>query len=79
MTGAVRARIVALGAVLSALSFLMLGCLAPGVTAACAVALAAAVVYTLGELVAGPVLSTLAAKSPPPGLRGRYYAPYQLS
>ena len=39
----------------------------------------AAVVYTLGELVAGPVLTTLAAESPPPALRGRYLATYQLS
>ena len=38
-----------------------------------------AVVYTLGELVAGPVLTTLAAESPPPALRGRYVATYQLS
>jgi MFS family permease len=43
------------------------------------VVLVAAVVYTLGELVAGPVLATLAAESPPPELRGRYLATYQLS
>ena len=50
-----------------------------GVVAASAVVLVAAVVYTLGELVAGPVLATLAAESPPPALRGRYIATYQLS
>jgi len=80
MTGAVRARIVALGAVLTAASFLVLWGAAPlGVVAASAVVLLAAVVYTLGELVAGPVLATLAAESPPPALRGRYLATYQLS
>ena len=80
MTGAVRARIVALGAVLTAASFLVLWSAEPlGVVAASAVVLLAAVVYTLGELVAGPVLATLAAESPPPALRGRYLATYQLS
>jgi MFS family permease len=80
MTGAVRARIVALGAVLTAASFLVLWGASPlGVVAASAVVLVAAVVYTLGELVAGPVLATLAAESPPPELRGRYIATYQLS
>jgi hypothetical protein len=80
MTGAVRARIVALGAVLTAASFLVLWGAAPlGVVAATSVVLLGAVVYTLGELVAGPVLTTLAAESPPPALRGRYVATYQLS
>ena len=80
MTGAVRARIVALGAVLTGASFLVLWGAEPlGVVAATSVVLVAAVVYTLGELVAGPVLTTLAAESPPPALRGRYVATYQLS
>jgi MFS family permease len=80
MTGAVRSRIVALGAVLTAVSFLVLWGAAPlGVVAACTVVLVAAVIYTVGELVAGPVLATLAAESPPPALRGRYLATYQLS
>ena len=80
MTGAVRARIVALGALLTAASFLVLWGADPlGVVAASTVVLVAAVVYTLGELVAGPVLATLAAESPPPALRGRYLATYQLS
>jgi MFS family permease len=80
MTGAVRARIVALGAALTAASFLVLWGASPlGVVAACTVVLVAAVVYTLGELVAGPVLTTIAAESPPPALRGRYLATYQLS
>jgi len=80
MTGAVRSRIVALGAVLTAASFLVLwGATRFGVVAASLVVLVAAVVYTLGELVAGPVLATLAAESPPAALRGRYIATYQLS
>ena len=80
MTGAIRARIVALGAVLTAASFLVLWGAAPlGVVAATTVVLVGAVVYTVGELVAGPVLTTLAAESPPPALRGRYVATYQLS
>ncbi len=80
MTGAVRARIVALGAVLTAASFLMLlGAEPLGVAAAIVVILVAAVVYTFGEMVGGPVLATLAAESPPPALRGRYVATWQLS
>jgi MFS family permease len=80
MTGAIRARIVALGAVLTAASFLMLlGAEPLGVAAAIVVILVAAVVYTFGEMVGGPVLATLAAESPPPALRGRYVATWQLS
>ncbi len=80
MTGAVRSRIVALGAVLTAMSFLVLLGAAPwAVGVATVVVLVAACVYTLGELVAGPVLTTLAAEAPPPALRGRYVATYQLS
>ncbi len=80
MTGAVRSRIVALGLVLSGASFLvLLGAQPLGVAAAVVVVLVGAVVYTLGELVSGPVLATLAAESPPAALRGRYLATYQLS
>jgi MFS family permease len=80
MTGAVRSRIVALGLALSAASFLvLLGAQPLAVTAAVVVVLVGAVVYTLGELVSGPVLATLAAESPPVALRGRYLATYQLS
>jgi MFS family permease len=80
MTGAVRARIVALGAVVTAASLLILWGAGPlGVAAGSAVVLLAAVVYTLGELIAGPVLATIAAESPPAALRGRYLATYQLS
>ena len=85
MTGAVRSRIVALGLTCSAASFVVLLGAQPivgqplGVVAAVVVVLAGAVVYTLGELIAGPVLATLAAESPPAAMRGRYLATYQLS
>ncbi|HET8604721.1 MAG TPA: MFS transporter [Marmoricola sp.] len=80
MTGRTRSRIVVLAAGFSASSFLMLlgaGRLAEA--AAVTVVLLAAVVYTLGEMTGGPVLSTLAAESSPLHLRGRFLATYQLS
>ncbi|HEY6933431.1 MAG TPA: MFS transporter, partial [Marmoricola sp.] len=80
MTGHVRSGIVALSAAFSAVSFLMLlG--AGGLVEALAVGavLLAAVVYTLGEMTGGPVLSTLAAESAPVHLRGRFLATYQFS
>jgi MFS family permease len=80
MTGRVRSRIVALAAAFSAVSFLMLlgaGQLAEAL--AVGAVLVAAVVYTLGEMTGGPVLSTLAAESAPVHLRGRFLATYQFS
>lgn len=80
MTGRTRSRIVVLAGGFAAASFLML--LAAGrvaAAAAVAVVLVAAVVYTLGEMTGGPVLSTLAAESPPVPLRGRFLATYQFS
>lgn len=80
MTGVVRSRIVVLAAAFTAVSFLVLwvaGFLT--VWAAVTVVLVAAVIYTLGEMIAGPVLATLAAEAPPAGLSGRYLAVYQLS
>lgn len=41
--------------------------------------LVAAVIYTLGELTGGPVLSAIAVDSRSPEVRGRYLAAYQLS
>ena len=80
MTGRTRSRIVVLAAGFAAASFLMLlgaGRLAEA--SAVAVVLLAAVVYTLGEMTGGPVLSTLAAESSPVHLRGRFLATYQFS
>ncbi|WP_158604433.1 MFS transporter [Nocardioides mangrovicus] len=80
MTGALRWRVVSLAAVFMAISFVLLygaGELARWLSIL--VVLVAAVVYTTGEMVGGPVLSTLAAESPPEHLRGRYLATFQLS
>ena len=38
-----------------------------------------AVVYTLGEMTAGPVVAALSAETPPPDQRGRYMAATQLA
>jgi MFS family permease len=80
MTGRVRSRIVVLAAGFTVASFLLL--LGAGQVAAAlaiGVVLVAAVVYTLGEMTGGPVLSTLAAESAPVHLRGRFLATYQFS
>ncbi len=80
MTGAVRTRIVTLAAGVTAASFALM--YAAGLASkpvAIGVVLVAAVVYTIGEMVAGPVLSALATESPPEHLRGRFLAVYQLS
>jgi hypothetical protein len=81
MTGSVRWRIVVLAAALMITAFLLLYAAGELTTTAAAVTvvLVAAVVYTLGEMAGGPVLAALAAESPPPHLRGRYLAVYQLS
>ncbi len=80
MTGALRWRIVIVAAGFMVASFVLLySAGALNTDLAVAVVLAAVVVYTLGEMVGGPVLAALAAESPPPHLRGRYLAAYQLS
>lgn len=80
MAGSVRANIVALGCLLSAASYVvLLGASWTGVGVGVVVALIGAVVYTGGELVAGPVLSALATDAAPPHLRGRYVSLYQMS
>lgn len=80
MTGARRTRIITLAAGFTVISFGMLYAAgALSVSVAIGVVLVAAVVYTGGELIAGPVLAALAAESPPAHLRGRYLAVYQFS
>jgi MFS family permease len=80
MTGRTRSRLVVLAAGFAGASYLMLlGARGLGAVPAIALVLLAAVVYTLGELTGGPVLSTLAAESPPVHLRGRFMATYQFS
>lgn len=80
MQGSVRSNIVALGSLLFLLSYaILLGAAATAVGVGVALVLVAAVVYTAGELVAGPVLTALATEAPPPQLRGRYVSLYQMS
>jgi MFS family permease len=80
MEGAVRSSVVTVGCALYGVSYVVLWSadwvpVAVGVL----VALVGAVVYTGGELVAGPVLSALSTDAAPLHLRGRYVSLYQLS
>src|SRR5262245_18224681 len=80
MTGVARRRVLHAAIVLTAVSFVMLGAagaLSPA--AAVLVVLAGAVVYTLGELTAGPVVAALSAEAAPSYGRGRYMAATQLA
>ncbi|MBE7325371.1 MFS transporter [Nocardioides sp. Y6] len=80
MTGRQRARMIALAHlvfVASYVVFVAVGLL-PLVVAVVAVLLGAAV-YTLGELIGGPVLNATAAEAAPAHLRGRYLGLTQLS
>ncbi|WP_191908003.1 MFS transporter [Nocardioides cynanchi] len=80
MTGAVRRRVLQAAIAFTAASFAMF--YAAGrlpVAGAAALVLVAAVVYTLGEMTAGPVVAALAAEAPPPDQRGRYMASMQLA
>ena len=80
MTGAVRRRVLHTAIVFSATSFvLMYAAHALTVVTGTTVVLVAAVVYTLGEMTAGPVVSALSAETPPPGQRGRFMAATQLA
>jgi MFS family permease len=80
MTGAVRRRVLLTAITFSAVSFvLMYAAHALAVVTGVVVVLVAAVVYTLGEMTAGPVVSALSAETPPPDQRGRYMAATQLA
>lgn len=80
MTGAVRVRVVLLAITFTASSFAMMYAAdALTVVAGTVVVLVAAVVYTIGELVAGPVLSALSAEAAPDEQRGRYMSVVQLA
>jgi MFS family permease len=80
MTGRTRRRVLRAAVAFSAVSFAMLYA-ADALTVAMGVVvvLCAAVVYTLGEMTAGPVVSALSAEMPPPEQRGRYMAASQLA
>jgi MFS family permease len=80
MTGITRRRVQHVAVAFSAVSFVMLYAADRlTVVAAVVVVLVAAAVYTLGEMTAGPVVSALAAETPPPDQRGRYMAATQLA
>lgn len=80
MTGMVRTRVILAAAAFTALGYGgMWGASALPEGAAIGLVLLAAVVFTLGEMTAGPVLGALAAESAPADLRGRYMAVVQLS
>jgi MFS family permease len=80
MTGSARRRVLQAAVVFTAVSFALLYAAdAFGVAAGVAVVLVAAVVYTVGEMTAGPVVAALAAEVPPPEQRGRYMAAAQLA
>ena len=80
MAGFVRARIVAFGLLLYGCSYVVfLGAGHVGAVLGVAIVMVGTVVYTSGELVAGPVMSTLSAEAAPPHLRGRYISVYQMS
>jgi MFS family permease len=80
MTGRVRWRILLVANLCFAVSYVvLLGATAVGITIGVVVVLAGSVVYTLGELTAGPVTSALAAEAAPEQLRGRYLSMIQLA
>jgi MFS family permease len=80
MERSVRTNIIALGGLLSALSYgVLLSAGWTGVGLGVVLALVGAVVYTGGELVAGPVLAALSTDAAPVHLRGRYISLYQMS
>lgn len=80
MTGHRRHRVVAAGNLAFAAGFVLMAAagMLPVAVAVTGVLVAAAV-YTVGELLGGPVLTTVAVDSRPEHLRGRYLAAYQLS
>ncbi|WP_338703217.1 MFS transporter [Streptomyces sp. Q6] len=79
--GRVRSRVLVAGHACFAVGYLLF--LAAGqmsaLSLAVAVVLLGAVGYTLGEMLGGPVASTVAAESAPDALRGRYLALNQLA
>lgn len=80
MTGRVRTRVVLAAAGFTAVGYGgMWGAAALPESTAIGLVLVAAVIFTLGEMTAGPVLGALAAESAPADLRGRYMAVVQLS
>ena len=80
MTGIARRRVLLAAVGFSAVSFVLLYAAgALSVTTGVVVVLVGAVVFTLGEMTAGPVVAALSAEAPPPEQRGRFMAATQLA
>jgi MFS family permease len=80
MTGHSRRRVLHVAVAFTAASFaLFYAADALSVTTGALLVLLAAVVYTVGEMTAGPIVSALSAEMPPPDQRGRYMAATQLA
>lgn len=80
MTGRVRYRLAVLSNLAFALGYVLFAGLdVLSIGMASVVIIAVTAVYTIGELVGGPVLTTIAVDSRPDTVRGRYVAAYQLS
>jgi MFS family permease len=80
MTGTVRRRVLQAAVASTVVSYVMFYLAdALSLTGAVVLVLAAAFVYTIAEMTAGPVVSALSAETPPPDQRGRYMAATQLS
>lgn len=80
MTGRRRHRIIDASFLTFAVGFVLMALAGAVPTVpAVVIGLSGAVVYTLGEIMAGPVIATLAVDSRPEHVRGRYMAFHQLS
>jgi MFS family permease len=80
MTGRIRWRILVLANFCFAGSYVvLLGATFVGIALGVAVVLIGSVIYSLGELIGGPVTSALAAEAAPEQLRGRYLSMIQLA
>ena len=80
MTGARRWRVLLLSNLVFAASFVvLLGASRVSVALATAVMVVGSAVYTVGELLGGPVLGALSAEAAPEHLRGRYLSLIQLA
>ncbi len=80
MTGALRWRVLMLSNLVFAASFVvLLGASRLSVGLAAAVVVLGSGIYTLGELLGGPVLGALSAEAAPEHLRGRYLSLIQLA
>jgi MFS family permease len=80
LTGRVRNRVLLVANLAFAASYLvLLGATRTSVVVATLLVLGGAAVYTLGEMLGGPVLAALAAECAPEHLRGRYLAWNQMA